>query len=46
MQKKVTAILFLHIKTFFQDYSEKKGDIMDFLINKKLKIFITLMETG
>ncbi|EBZ7015544.1 transcriptional activator, partial [Salmonella enterica subsp. enterica serovar Dublin] len=25
MQKKVTAILFLHIKTFFQDYSEKKG---------------------
>ncbi|EAT9186891.1 transcriptional activator, partial [Salmonella enterica subsp. enterica serovar Dublin] len=21
MQKKVTAILFLHIKTFFQDYS-------------------------
>ncbi|ECX3630476.1 transcriptional activator, partial [Salmonella enterica subsp. enterica serovar Dublin] len=24
MQKKVTAILFLHIKTFFQDYSEKK----------------------
>ncbi|ECT3989124.1 transcriptional activator, partial [Salmonella enterica subsp. enterica serovar Dublin] len=22
MQKKVTAILFLHIKTFFQDYSE------------------------
>ncbi|EAQ2551379.1 transcriptional activator, partial [Salmonella enterica] len=24
MQKQVTAILFLHIKTFFQDYSEKK----------------------
>ncbi|EAB3837014.1 transcriptional activator, partial [Salmonella enterica] len=23
MQKQVTAILFLHIKTFFQDYSEK-----------------------
>ncbi|EAM1967463.1 transcriptional activator, partial [Salmonella enterica] len=22
MQKQVTAILFLHIKTFFQDYSE------------------------
>ncbi|HAC6789475.1 TPA_asm: transcriptional activator, partial [Salmonella enterica subsp. arizonae] len=24
MQKQVTAILFLHIKTFFQDYSDKK----------------------
>ncbi|EBA7402104.1 transcriptional activator, partial [Salmonella enterica subsp. enterica serovar Typhimurium] len=26
MQKQVTAILFLHIKTFFQDYSEKKKE--------------------
>ncbi|EAZ9688583.1 transcriptional activator, partial [Salmonella enterica subsp. enterica serovar Typhimurium] len=28
MQKQVTAILFLHIKTFFQDYSEKKKEIL------------------
>ncbi|EAN6987136.1 transcriptional activator, partial [Salmonella enterica] len=31
MQKQVTAILFLHIKTFFQDYSEKKRRYYGFL---------------